>query len=373
MKVFMSGCILAASAALIAGCHGSDQTNQAAVDTVTARVVVSRQQQIPVGLRATGTIHAKDTAIISAQVMGRIEQVPVRAGDMVRAGQTLVILDGATLRQSAAQAQAGILVAQNQEAVARANAGLASSTLARYKQLLADKSVSPQEMDEVTQRAETAQSQLDEARAQTEQARAEAQSAQTMLGYTRLVAPFNGVVTARMADPGTVAAPGAPLLEVDREGPLQLQVTVDESAMTAVHLGMKVDAAVDGIAQPLAGNVSEIVPAADPASHSFLVKIDLPPSSQLRAGMYGSAEFANGTRAAILVPRSAVIERGSLNCAYVLDSRGIAQLRYLTLGATVGDFVEVLSGIAPGDQLVDAPGDRDFTGKRIAAQNGVQP
>jgi RND family efflux transporter MFP subunit len=228
-------------------------------------------------------------------------------------------------------------------------------------------------MDEVTQRAETAQSQLDAARAQTEQARAEAQSAQTMLGYTRLVAPFSGIVTARMVDPGTMAAPGVPLLQVDRAGPLQLQVTVDESAMTAVRLGMKVSAAVDGIAQPLAGNVSELVPTADPASHSFLVKIDLPPSSQLHAGMYGSAEFANGTRVAILVPRSAVIERGSLNCAYVLDSRGIAQLRYLTLGVSDGDLAEVLSGIAPGDQLVDAPGDRDFTGKRIAAQNQVQP
>jgi len=373
MKAFVSGCILAASVALLAGCHGAEQTNQAPVETVAARLVSSRQQQIPIGLRATGTIHAKDTAIISAQVMGRIEQVPVRDGDVVRAGQTLVILDGSTLRQSVAQAQAGILVAQNQEAVARANAGLASSTLARYKQLLADKSVSPQEMDEVTQRAETAQSQLDAARAQTEQARAQAASAQTMLGYTRLIAPFSGVVTARMADPGTMAAPGVPLLQVDRAGPLQLQVSVDESAMTAVHLGMKVDAAVDGIAQPLAGNVSEMVPAADPASHSFFVKIDLPPSSQLHAGMYGSAMFANGTRSAILVPRSAVIERGSLDYAYVLDGRGIAQLRYLTLGATYGDFVEVLSGIAPSDQLVDAPADRDFAGKRIMTQNGVQP
>jgi RND family efflux transporter MFP subunit len=373
MKAFISGCILAASVALIAGCHGGDQTNQAAIETVAARVVTSREQQIPVGLRATGTVHAKDSATISAQVMGRIEQILVRDGDFVRVGQTLVILDSAALRQSAAQAQAGILVAQNEEAVDRANAGLASSTLARYKQLLIDRSVSPQEMDEVTQRAETAQSQLDAARAQTEQARAQAQSAQTMLGYARLTAPFSGIVTGRMADPGTMAAPGVPLLEVDRAGPLQLQVTVDESAITAVRLGMKVDAAVDGIAQPLAGSVGEMVPAADPTSHSFLVKIDLPPSSLLRAGMYGSAEFANGTRAAILVPRSAIVERGSLNCAYVLDSQGIAQLRYLTLGAADGDLVEVLSGIAPGDQLVDAPADRDFTGKRIAPQDGVQP
>ena len=287
MKAFISGCILAASAALIAGCHGGEQTNQAAVETVAARVVVSRQQQIPVGLRATGTIHAKDTAIISAQVMGRIEQVPVRAGDMVRAGQTLVVLDGAALSQSVAQAKAGVAVALNQEDVARANASLASSTLTRYKQLLADKSVSPQEMDEVTQRAETAQSQARRGARSDRTGCAQATSVQTMLGYTRLIAPFGGVVSARMADPGTMAVPGVPLLQVDRAGPLQLQVAVDESTLTAVHLGMKVSAAVDGIAQPLAGNVSEVVPTADPASHSFPRQNRSAAIQPLRAGMYG--------------------------------------------------------------------------------------
>ena len=373
MKMFVSGCLLAATAAGIAGCHGGEATQAATVETVAARVVESRQQQIPAGLRATGTVHAKDTALISAQLMGRIEQVLVREGDTVCAGQTLAILDGAALRESAAQAQAGMIAAQNQETAAQSNASLAASTLARYKQLEAEKSVSPQEMDEVTRRAEAAEAQLDAAHAQSEAARAQAKGAQTMLGYTRLSAPFAGIVTARMADPGTMAAPGVPLLQVDRSGALQLQVTVDESAIGSVRLGMKTEASIDGLAQPLAGGVAEIVPAADPASHSFLVKIDLPSSSQLRAGMYGSANFASGTRAAILIPRSAVVVRGSLDCAYVLDGQGIAQLRYLTLGATYGDLVEVLSGMAAGEQLVDAPEDRNFTGKRIEIQSGVRP
>ena len=194
-----------------------------------------------------------------------------------------------------------------------------------------------------------------------------------MLGYTRLTAPFNGIVTARMADPGTMAAPGIPLMQVDRTGTLELQVAVDESSIASVHTGMMIQTAIDGLTQPLQATVAEIVPAADPSSHSFLVKIDLPSMSQVRAGMYGTAQFSSGTRAAILVPRSAVVARGSLECAYVLDGREIAQLRYLTLGGTYGDLVEVLSGIAPGEQLVDAPADRDFAGKRIATQNGVQP
>jgi multidrug efflux pump subunit AcrA (membrane-fusion protein) len=163
-----------------------------------------------------------------------------------------------------------------------------------------------------------------------------------------------------------MAAPGAPLLQVDQAGALQLQATVDESAIAAIHKGMKVQVEIDSA--NMTGTVAEIVPTADPASHSFLVKIDLPSSTQMHAGMYGTAEFTNGIRQAILIPRSAVVSRGSLACVYVLDSQGIAQLRYLTLGATQGNLIEVLSGVSSGEKLVDAPSDRDLAGKRIEAQ-----
>jgi RND family efflux transporter MFP subunit len=278
------------------------------------------------------------------------------------------------LRSSVEQAQAGVKAAQNVQAAAQTNDALATSTLARYKQLDAQKSVSPQELDEVSQRAQAAAANLEAVRAQTDAARAQESGARTMMSYTRLAAPFAGVITARMADPGTMAAPGVPLLKVDQAGPLQLDASVDESAIAAIHKGMKVQVAIgSGSSANLTGIVAEIVPAADPSSHSFLVKIDLPSSAQMRAGMYGTAMFANGTKQAILIPRSAVVARGSLSCAYVLDSQGIAQLRYLTLGATQGDLVEVLSGVSAGEKLVDTPSDRDIAGKRIEARVGVRP
>ena len=102
--------------------------------------------------------------------MGRIQQVLVREGDSVRAGQTLVVLDDATLRASVEQAQAGVKAAQSAQAAAQTNAALAASTLDRYKQLQAEKSVSPQEMDEVTRRAEAAAASVDAVRAQTDAA-----------------------------------------------------------------------------------------------------------------------------------------------------------------------------------------------------------
>jgi RND family efflux transporter MFP subunit len=369
MKMVLSGCLLAASAAIMAGCHGGESASPAAVQTMQARVVESQQLEVPLNLRSTGTVHALETAIVSAQVMGRIQQILVHEGDSVRVGQTLVVLDDAALRASTEQAQAAVKAAQNEQAAAQTDAKLAASTLERYKQLQAEKSVSPQEMDEVSRRAEAAAARLEAVRAQTDAARAQESGARTMLGYTSLPAPFAGMVTARMADPGTMAAPGVPLLQVDQAGVLQLDTTVDESAINAIHKGMKVQFSIDGAStSEMTGTVAEIDPAADPASHSFLIKIDLPSSSQLRAGMYGTAEFANGTRQAVLIPRSAVVMRGSLASAYVLDGQGVAQLRSLTLGAIQGNLIEVLSGISSGEKLVDAPSDRDLAGKRIEVQ-----
>ncbi len=369
MKLLLSGCLLAVSSAMLAGCHAGESAQTVAIQTVQARVVKSWQQEAPALVRTTGTLHARQSAIISAQVVGLIEQVLVREGDNVRAGQILAVLDDATLRAAEHQAEAGLMAAQSQHAAAQTEASLASSTLDRYKQLQAQKSVSPQELDEVERRAEASAERLEALRAQSEAAKAQDSGARAMLGYTRLRAPFAGVVTARLADPGTLASPGVPLLQLDSDGPLQLQTTVDESVIGTVRKGMKVPVSIDGAPTAnITGTVAEIVPAADPASHTFTVKIDLIHSEKLRAGMYGSAAFAAGTRQSILIPHSAVVQRGSLACAYVLDSSGIAQLRYLTLGATQENKVEVLSGLSAGEKLVDVPADRDLAGKRIEAQ-----
>jgi RND family efflux transporter MFP subunit len=372
MKLVLSGSILVAASVLIAGCHSDSSIKSTVVETVQARVVESRQQEAPQFLRTTGTLRSHETAVLSAQVVGRVQQVMVHEGDNVADGQTLVVLDDSTLRASADQAEAAVKAAASQQAAAQTNADLAASTLARYQQLQTQKSVSPQEMDEVARRAQAAAAQVDALRAQGSAAKAQASGATAMLGYTRIRAPFAGVITSRTADPGTMAAPGVPLLQIDSAGALQFQTTVDESAIAAIHIGMKIPVRLDAADITTEGTVTQIVPAADPASHTFLVKIDLPSSKTLRAGMYGTAEVANGTRQAILVPHSAIVMRGSLACAYVVDAGGIAQLRYVTLGREQGDLVEVLSGISAGEKLVDDPADRDLGGKRIEIQSGAR-
>ena len=118
----------------------------------------------------------------------------------------------------------------------------------------------------------------------------------------------------------------------------------------------------------LNGRVVQIVPAADSASRTFLVKIELPTDARLRSGLFGRAQFSRGQRQAPMIPRSAVVERGQLQGIYVLDQNRVANLRYITLGKPSGADVEVLAGLQDGERLVAKPGAVDLNGKRIEVQ-----
>ncbi|HZZ40958.1 MAG TPA: efflux RND transporter periplasmic adaptor subunit [Acidobacteriaceae bacterium] len=354
------------SAVLLAGCAHSSPPPAAPL-TARAQLVQVVAAQEPETIRAAGTLHARETAVISAQVPGPIRRVLVQAGERVRAGQLLVTLDDEALESMLSQSTAGERAAQEQVLAAQSEASLATQTLARYQMLKDQKSVSPQEFDEVEKHSEAAELRVASYHAQAEQAKAAVTGARVQLGYSALRAPFSGVVTARLADPGSLAAPGVPLLQIDRDGPLQASISVDESLIGSLRTGMRLAVNLQG-AQPISGTVTEIVPAADPASRTFLIKIDLPPSSGLRAGMYATAEIPGETKPAILVPFSAIVQRGSLACVYALDGNGLAQLRYVTLGNRHGNQVEILSGVSAKETLVNQPGERELAGKRIEAE-----
>jgi RND family efflux transporter MFP subunit len=293
----------------------------------------------------------------------------VREGDPVRAGQVVVRLDDAAARADVDRAQAGIAAGQKQVEVAKAQAALAASTLSRYDMLRERKSVSPQEYDEVERHSQAAAAQLEAAKAQLAAAQAAGAGAHTAARYSVITAPFAGTVTGRHVDPGALAAPGTPLVDIDRAGPLQLQVTVDESVLRTMQQGRSIQVSIPSASQqPLDGMVAQIVPAADPASHTFLVKIDLPKLPNLHAGMYGTASVGSGARMAVAIPESAVVAHGSLNSVWALDNRGVASIRYVTLGARFGKNVEVLSGLSSGELVVLSAGDRELAGVQIASK-----
>jgi multidrug efflux pump subunit AcrA (membrane-fusion protein) len=134
-------------------------------------------------------------------------------------------------------------------------------------------------------------------------------------------------------------------------------------------MGQQVPVVVDALeTSKLDGKVVQIVPAADPGSRSFLAKIDLPADARLRSGLFGRAQFSRGKRSSLLIPQTAVVERGQLQVVYVLGLNKIANPRYVTLGRTTGTEVEVLAGLQEGERIVAKPGDLDLNGKRIEAQ-----
>lgn len=359
--------IAAFALATLAGC--SPEKRAEAAPEIVRGLTLDRAQSadVPDGVSATGTVQAKETAAISAQMVGRVRSITVREGDQVRPSQLLITLDAAAADADAARAQADVVAAQHQVALAQTQQDLAKSTLARYALLRGRKSVSPQEFDEVSQRAQAASDGLAAAKAQLQAATAASLGARTTAGYSQIRAPFAGVVTQRHVDPGTLANPGMPLLEIARLGGLQLLVAVNESAIRSVQKGMTLPVSFNGTAASLQGRVAEIDPAADPGSRTFQVKIDLPASPMVRAGMSGTVAMPGKTRPTVLVPEAAIVSHNSIHGVWAVDANGFASLRYITIGERVGSHVEVLSGLAPGETVVLNPADRELGGRKIEA------
>ena len=359
--------LISASAVLLAGC---DSKTPAAPLTTTAvtglSVAQAEERQVPGSTSAMGTVHARESSILAAQTTGRVTAVTVREGDAVRAGQVLVKLDTAQAHFDVERSKAAVAGNDQAVRVAENEAALAASTLKRYEILRDHKAVSPQEFDEVQRKAQGAATRVEAAHAQTLALKADENGADTVAAYGRIVAPFSGVVTARHVDPGAMAMVGMPLLEVEKAGTLQLTASVDESLVKTLQKGMAIPVQIAAVTTPnIVGHIAEIDPAGDPGSHSFVVKIDLPATAGLRSGMFGYSAIGSTNHAVLLVPSAAIVTHGSLNAVWVLDTSRIASLRYVTLGSALGQGVEVLSGLSPGETVVLSPADRELGGSRV--------
>ena len=353
-----------------AGCSSSKQEKPAAPETVRGiALFTTATAQVPDFVTAVGTVRATETAQVSAQTMGNVISVNVHEGDAVTQGQVLATIDPAQTQAGLDRAHAALAAAQHELAAAQTERSLTESTLKRYDTLYQRKSVSPQEYDEVKARYEGAVARSEAAQAGAAQAKAAVAQAQTAFGYTELRAPFNGIVTERKVDPGALAAPGMPLFTVEAVGRYRLEATIDEASLHVVNMGATVPVSVDAYPDHhLSGKVVQIVPAADPSTRTFLVKIELPSDAVLRSGLFGRANFSRGERDALVIPKAAVVDRGALKGVYVVGSDQVASLRYVTLGGSVGDQLEVLSGLSAKEAIVLSPGDREIGGKRIEVQ-----
>jgi RND family efflux transporter MFP subunit len=348
----------------LAGCGGHDAPQKASANAtapVAVKTIAVTQSMLPSYYEATGTVRARTAAVLSAKVMGYVREVRVAVGDRVAAGRVLVVLDSRDLEAGYKQAEAArnearsaLPEVENAIAAAKANLELAEVTFKRMQGLFEKRSVSNQEFDEAQMRVKVARANYEMALAKREQLKSKiaqadqgVESASVMRSYAELAAPFDGIVTEKNAEPGNLAAPGQPLVTIERAGGYRLEAAVQES--TVIRPGQK--ASIEVLGTTIEGRVSEIVPAVDAASRTFIAKIDLPASPQLRSGVFGRARFSQGERQAIAVPPEAVVERGQVASVYVADG-GRARARLVTLGQRTANGIEILSGLSGGERVI---------------------
>lgn len=347
-------------------CGGSPKSEGPAPtpQTIASRVEKLAPQRVPVTATASGTVEAKVRTVLAAQVMGAVRAVNAEVGQAVKAGQVLVVIDPQQFDAAAAQAAAARAEARTADREvtamiegARTQLELARATEARLEKLFARKSLTVQEMDEAVARRKQAEAALRAAEARREQVAARIEqaeqglkAAETQRGYATLTAPFAGVVVEKLAQVGSLAAPGAPLLVVERQGGLRAALNVEESLGHTIRLGLPLSLTGEGN-EAMPATVTEIVPMLDAATRNLIVKADLPASAGLRSGAFVRGEWAVGEREALTVPAAAVRETGQLQMVFVVEN-GLARSRMVSLGAALAGRREVLSGLATGEMIL---------------------
>jgi len=195
------------------------------------------------------------------------------------------------------------------------------------------------------------QSEFDSVETRHQIAAATVLEARTMLGYTRVEAPFDGLISRQLANAGDLASPGKPLLELESKAGLRFEADVAEALVGPIRIGDPLSIAIDGIETSLQGAVAEISPAANPLSRTVPIKLDLPPNPSLRAGQFGRLSLPVATSSNILVPARSVIKRGQMEIVFVADA-GKAVMRLVKTGRRHGEQIEILSGIENREKVV---------------------
>jgi RND family efflux transporter MFP subunit len=355
-----------ALALVLAGCGGEKATPKKAESRPAVAVSLAKVQEetVPDVYEATGTVKARVSSVLAARVMGYVREIRVQAGDSVKAGQVVAVLEAKEIETGLRQAEAARNEARsampevnNAIAAAQAQLDLAGATFKRMKSLLDQKSITAQEFDEVAARRRMAEANLEMARARRrqleqkiKQAEEAVSQAAVMKSYTEISAPFAGIVVERKAEPGMLAAPGMPLVVVEQASGYRLEAAIEEGRLNQVKRGMAVQVQLDGAAPLMDARIEEIVPAMDAGSRSFTAKIGLR-GGLLRSGMFGRVRIPMGEKKALTIPAAALSRQGQVERVYVAEG-GIARARLVTTGAARGDSLEILSGLKAGEQIV---------------------
>jgi RND family efflux transporter MFP subunit len=310
--------------AIASGCrHREASVPRPSLPSIAVRAVVVEPTTRMAQEEVVGTVRAKLRAAIEPKVSARIESLLVVPGQAVKAGDLIAQLDA---REIQARRDQAIAVREQM-----------TRELERSRLLLQQKSAAPAEFDAIQARERVAIGVLQEAEA--------------MLAYTRVAAPFDGVITRKLADVGDLAAPGKPIAEIENPRALRFEADVPEGLIGNMILGTRLAVRIGASPATIEGSVVELAPIADPASRTFLVKLDLPATPGLRSGQFGRVLVPMGESRSIHVPVSALVVRGQMETVYVVEGP-TARLRLVRTGQRTSTEVELLSGLVAGEHVV---------------------
>ena len=341
------------------------------ISVTTAKVAMT---DVASAIDSGGVVQARTTAVIAARILAPVREVRASPGDRVRKGQTLIVLAGDDLAAAARAARSAALSAeQGQKAAAAelraAEAGLALARAShdRIASLEARRSATPQELDEATATLQSADARVAGADARVlqaasavENARAASDQASTTASFTTISAPFDGMVTEKMVEPGNMASPGLPLLRLEDTREFRLEVRVDEARIGQIRIGDRVPLFLGLATTAINGTVAEVSRAVDADARAFLVKIALPDAPGLRSGEFGRARFGGTRRRALTIPRSAIVRHGQLTSVFVVDG-GVARVRLVNLSEA-----EVLAGLTESEMVILSPPAGVTDGRRVS-------
>ena len=345
---------LIAASLLAAACAGGHEAARPdAGPPVAAKVAAVEEVAWATPLTVTAGVSPLRRAMPGTILMGRVDQILRREGDRVRAGEPLARIESREVSARLAQAEANVAAASAMET----NARLMKE---RMERLLAKQAATRKNVEDAT-------AGYDAAAANLAAAKEGVAAARMYVAYSEVAAPFAGVVVERRVEVGDTAAPGMPLFVVDDTSKMKIEAQVPESALRGVAAGDPVEVEVDSAGGGTrSGTVSEVLPAADPRSRSFTVRAVLDNADgALRPGMFARLRLGGKGRKAVVVPESAAVRRGPLTGVFTVDGKGIARLRWISLGEARDGRVEVLSGLSAGERIVTEPPAALEDGRRV--------
>jgi len=374
IRLIDAAAIVAVTALLAtAGCDRERLEPTVAAHTTTdVTTLTVANADLPEIYDAGGVVRARTTATITSRLLAPILEVHISPGSSVHRGQVLVRLEDRDLTAQQRRAVAGHDAAEQGGRAAEAEREAARSALAlstahhkRLSLLHERRSATDDELDQAVAalraseaRLAAANARVAEAAAALAGASANADAARAGASWAVITAPFDGVLTEKLVEPGNMAAPGMPLLRMEEGGAMRVDVRLDESRAGGVKVGDEVEVLLDGAARRFTGCVVEIARAAEAGAHAFLVKIDLPAGLRVPSGTFAHVYFSGPSRTVLVVPRTALVRRGQLTSVFVVDGNRV-RLRLVSAGdvaqGSSASVLEVLSGLDAGDRVVIDP------------------